>query len=178
MFFLPGIVISVLTFPGVIVHEFAHQLFCRLFGVAIFEVKYFQVDNPVGYVIHEVPSRPSQQLWISIGPFIVNTLLGLIIGFPAAIPVVKFGAGTPFDYVLIYLGVSIAMHAFPSTGDAQSLWRLVANDEKTPWWLKAITVPIVGIILLGAIGSMIWLDLAYGIAVAVWLPDLIVRWCA
>lgn len=29
MFFIPGQLIALVTFPGVIVHELAHQLFCR-----------------------------------------------------------------------------------------------------------------------------------------------------
>jgi hypothetical protein len=30
--FIPGQLIAILTFPGVIVHEAAHQLFCRFFS--------------------------------------------------------------------------------------------------------------------------------------------------
>src|SRR5262245_37083476 len=30
MFFVPGFLISILTFPGVIVHEAAHAFFCRM----------------------------------------------------------------------------------------------------------------------------------------------------
>ncbi|MFY0252915.1 metalloprotease family protein [Chitinophaga sp. 30R24] len=176
MFFIPGLglVISVLTFPGVIVHEFAHQLFCRLYGIAIFEVKYFQVGNPLGYVIHEIPRNPAQQLMISIGPFFVNTLLGLIIAFPAAIPVLQFNAGTPFDYILLYLGISIAMHAFPSLGDAQSMWYTLWHDENSTWWLKALSVPVAGLIMLGTIGSIFWLDLGYGILICTILPKYII----
>ena len=110
---------------------------------------------------------------ISIGPFIINTVLGFIIAFPAALQY-KFNAATPLDYVLLYLGVSIAMHSFPSTGDAQSLWGQVSSDE-TPMLTKILVAPIVGIIYLGALGSFFWLDAIYGVAVAVGLPWLIVR---
>ena len=30
---IPGPIISALTFPGVVVHEFAHETFCKLFKV-------------------------------------------------------------------------------------------------------------------------------------------------
>ncbi|HEY9256455.1 metalloprotease family protein [Chitinophaga sp.] len=176
--FIPGIAITLITFPGVIVHEFAHQLFCRLFGVAIFEVKYFQVANPAGYVIHEIPRNPVHQLMISIGPFFVNTLLGFIIAFPAAIPVVQFESGTLFDYILLYLGISIAMHAFPSIGDAKSMWQILWHGKDTPIWLKILAIPVAGLIMIGALGSFFWLDLAYGIFVAIGLPKLIVVLCA
>jgi hypothetical protein len=74
---------------------------------------------------------------------------------------------------LIYLGVSIAMHAFPSTGDASAIWETL-NDKATPLWLKITGYPIVGIIYLGAIGSFFWLDLIYGVAIAIGLPNLII----
>lgn len=173
-FFIPGILISIATFPGVIVHELAHQLFCRLTRVAVFEVCYFQFKNPVGYVIHEIPNKPSQQIMIGVGPFLVNTILGALISLPAAIPVIKFGTGSPLDYVLIWLGVSIAMHSFPSTGDAKSIWSAVKGSE-TPVLIKVLVAPIVGIIYLCALGSVVWLDLFYGLGVAMLIPNLIIK---
>lgn len=47
-----------LPFPGVMVHELAHQLFCRLMGVPVYEVKYFQFADTCGYVAHEPAERP------------------------------------------------------------------------------------------------------------------------
>ncbi|HXC03211.1 MAG TPA: metalloprotease family protein [Bacteroidia bacterium] len=171
--FIPGFLISMLTFPGVIVHEYAHMLFCRLFRVAIFEVCYIRWGNPAGYVIHEIPRKQWQHILIGVGPFFVNTILGGLIAAPAAIPVIKFGTGTPLDFLLIYLGVSIAMHAFPSTGDAKSMWNAIWK-EKSSLGVKIAVTPIVGIIMLGALGSMMWLDLAYGVGIAVGLPNLII----
>lgn len=171
---IPGIIISILTFPGVIVHELAHQLFCRWYKVSVFKVCYFQFGNPVGYVLHEKPRKKSQQIMISVGPFIINTILGALIAFPAAIPVFQFDQSDPIFYVLIYLGVSIAMHSFPSTGDASVMWDSVMKEDSS-LFLKIVTVPLVGLIYLGALGSFFWLDLVYGIAVAVWLPKLIIH---
>lgn len=170
---IPGIIISIITFPGVIVHEIAHQLFCRLFNLVVFDVCYFRFGNPAGYVVHESPKKPAHEIIIGIGPFIVNTIIGAIISLPAAIPVIKFGAGTPLEYVLIWLGVSIAMHSFPSTGDAESIWDAVKSKD-TNLAIKIITAPIVLLIYAGAIGSIIWLDLVYGIAVSTLIPYLIV----
>lgn len=170
--------ISIICFPGIIVHEFAHQLFCRLYGVAIYKVKYFQVRDTMGYVIHEIPPNPVHHMMISIGPFFVNTILGFIIAFPAAIPVIQFKSGTIFDYILLYLGVSIAMHAFPSIGDAQSIWNVLWKDKNTPRWLRLLCIPIVGIILAGAAGSMLLLHLVYGLFIACVLPLFIVGLCA
>ncbi|TCJ12537.1 DUF3267 domain-containing protein [Flaviaesturariibacter flavus] len=172
--FIPGILITILTFPGVIVHELAHQLFCRLYKVPVFKVVYFQAQNPAGYVLHEVPESRMQSLMISIGPFFLNTLLGALIALPAALPFFKFDNASPVDYVLIYLGVSIAMHAFPSTGDASAIWSRL-REEDTPILLKIVGYPVVGLIYLGALGSFFWLDLLYGAGVAIGLPLLLVN---
>lgn len=171
--FIPGIFISIVTFPGVIVHELAHQLFCRLYKIPVFKVVYFQTQNPVGYVLHEVPNNKWHSLMISIGPFIVNTILGALIAFPAAFPVFTFGTANILDYILIYLGVSIAMHAFPSTGDAAVIWKHI-NEPGTPFLLRIIGYPIVGLIYLGSFGSFFWLDLIYGVSIAIGLPNLII----
>ena len=173
MFFIPGIVITIITFPGVIVHELAHQLFCWIYKVPVFKVVYFQTKNPAGFVLHETPLNKWHSVMISIGPFIVNTVLGAIIALPAALPIFKFNNAEPLDYVLIYLGVSIAMHAFPSTGDANAIWKAV-NEKGTPLWIKLLSYPIVGLIYIGSIGSFFWLDLLYGVGVAIGLPKLII----
>lgn len=179
MFFIPGQLISILTFPGVIIHELAHQIFCKLAKVAVFDVKYFQFKNPAGYVRHEIPTKAYQSALIGIGPFIVNTIVGGLIACPAAIPILKFKSqvNAPelmVNYFLIWLGVSIAMHSFPSTGDAASIWSHVKRAD-TPVIQKIFITPIIGLIYLGAAGSFFWLDLAYGIAVAMAIPNLLIN---
>lgn len=80
MIIIPGFLISLLTFPGVMVHEFAHQLFCRIMRVPVYDVVYFQAKNP----------------------------LTLLLG---------------------WLGVSILMHAFPSTGDAKVMVKAILKNQ-------------------------------------------------
>ena len=171
--FIPGSVISVATFPGVMVHEMAHVLFCRLFRVAVGETCYFRFGTPSGYVLHETPSAPAHHVLIGIGPFVLNSVLGAAIAFPAAIPIMQFGSGTSIDYLVMWFGVSVAMHAFPSTGDAQSIWEAL-KEPATPIALKILGAPVVGLIYAGAVGSIVWLDLAYGFLVAGLLPGLLV----
>jgi hypothetical protein len=161
---IPGFIIAIATFPGVIVHELAHQFFCWLFKVPVFKVCYFRVGTPSGYVIHEHPSSPWVSLLIGVGPLFFNTLVGIIVAFPA---VLAFMAGDDsmawLNGLLAWLGFSIAMHSFPSTGDAATIWGSVMGDGK-PILVKLVGAPIVGLIWLGAAGSFFWLDLIYGFA--------------
>ena len=169
---VPGFLISVLTFPGVIVHELAHQVLCKLTGTPVFKVCYFRLGNPAGFVIHGRPDSVWHHILIGIGPLFVNTLLGLALGLAA------FGLHTDVDHltwpvgVLLWLAVSIAMHSFPSTGDARSIWRSVWSPG-SPVTAKLIGTPLVAIIFLGALGSIFWLDAIYGFGVVVELPKLL-----
>ena len=171
---IPGFLVSLVTFPGVIVHELAHQLFCRWARVAVFDVCYFRLGNPAGYVVHETPRTSFQHVMIGLGPFFVNTILGALIAFPAAVPLIQFNSPQPQDLLLLWLGVSVAMHAFPSTGDAKGIWSALFQ-RTSPWWLKVVGLPIVVLIYIGAIGSFVWLDAIYGLAVALGLPNLLVE---
>jgi hypothetical protein len=172
---IPGILISVLTFPGVIVHEFAHLFFCKLRKVAVFEVCYFRFGNPVGYVIHENTTNFYTTFLISMGPFFVNTILCLLICIPAYFPINFFSVDHPLSYFLMWLGVSIGMHAVPSNQDAKNLYEQAKEKVKENNILALISFPIVGLIYLFNILRFIWADLAYGVAIGVGLPALIFK---
>lgn len=173
MWALIGKLVTLFTFPGIIIHEVAHQFFCRFFRVAILEVCYFRLASPEGYIMHEPPRKPYQCLLIGMGPFFINSLLGILIAFPAVIPVWTFKSESAGDFFLIWLGLSIAMHAFPTTGDAKVIWKAVWS-EGTSLALRLIAIPLVGIIYLGAIGSVVWLDFIYAAAILMYLPNLII----
>jgi len=164
--FIPGFLITWVTFPGVIVHEFAHQLFCHWTGTRVLKVCYFRFGNPAGYVAHERPPTVWRHILIGIGPLFVNTVLGCILGTVAYL---LRDLGQLWFYGLMWLAVSVAMHSFPSTGDAKSIWSAIWA-KGAPLGTKLVGTPLVALIGLGALGSVVWLDLLYGAAVAVWLP--------
>ena len=175
MFFIPGAIISIFTFPGVIVHELAHQLFCYWRRVPVYEVKYFQVNlsGPCGYVVHEYSENPMTNFVITLGPFIVNTFLGLCILFPASI-MDMFGPSPLFTILINWLGISVLMHAFPSIGDAQVFISTILKNKEINIVIRILAAPIVGLIYLGSIGSVFWLDLGYALLIGnYFLPKLI-----
>jgi hypothetical protein len=175
MFFIPGFVISIATFPGVVVHEFAHMLFCRLRGVKVLDVCFFRVGNPAGYVVHERTSEFTSTLLIAVGPFIVNTLLCLFLCLLAFIPYRIFGRKEdPLVLFQLWLGISIGMHAFPSTGDARGLWAHAKEAAQEGSVLAYCSYPLVGFIYLANVLSFFWFDAMYGMAVGIGLPMLVV----
>ena len=177
MFLIPGPLIALLTFPGVIVHEAAHMLFCRLRGVRVREVVFFQMGNPAGYVIHDSTEDFLSTFLICVGPFIVNSLLCLLLCLPAFIPY-KFFDRDEDLWVLfqLWLGISIGMHAFPSRGDAQNLWEAARAKAAEGSVLAYCFYPIVGFIHLANLLSFFWFDAIYGFALGVLLPMQVMDW--
>ena len=84
-----GELIAIATFPGVIVHEAAHFLFCRWLKLAVLDVCFFQVGNPSGYVIYEQGKDFRSAFLVSMGPFFVNTILCVLFCSAAFMPVWK-----------------------------------------------------------------------------------------
>lgn len=172
---IPGFIISALTFPGIIVHELAHQIFCYLCGLKVYEVKYFQFKNPSGYVIHENTDNPGKIFLTAIGPFIFNTLLGSLIILPASIQFFEFKVRNDIlNLIIVWAGFSILMHAFPSAGDATSMVKNILKNKNVGIIPKILSAPFIGLIYIGAIGSVMWLDALYAAAVAMVLPNLLV----
>ena len=158
MLFIPGTLIAILTFPGVIIHEAGHRLFCSLAGVRVYKTCYFRLGNPAGYVIHGPVHSYGAGFLICVAPFIVNTAVALLI-FSIAVNVSSNAVAFP----LYWLGISIGMHAFPSSGDADNLWRY----SKAVWRHNPLAVlgfPAVILIKIAAVLSIIWFDLFYAIA--------------
>jgi len=171
---IPGLLIAIVTFPGVIVHEVAHQLFCRLRGVPVYDVRYFQFNLKVaGYVLHAPPQDFGSTFLISVGPLLVNTLLCLAICFSASIPYRVFGDRTITTYFLLWLGVSIGMHAFPSNVDAKHIWSSAKAEVKKGSVAAVLAFPFVVLVYIANLLSIIWFDALYGFFIGVILPGWI-----
>jgi hypothetical protein len=175
MFFIPGPVIALLTFPGVIVHETGHFFFCRLFRLAVFDVCFFRFGNPAGYVIHERTDNFKALFFVSMGPFFVNTLLCMVFCTAAFLPVWELKTQDPLAYFFYWLGLSIGMHAFPSKDDLSNIWALAPEKAKHGNVLSVISLPLIAILYVLNYARIVWADLGYGIAVGILGPIALFR---
>jgi hypothetical protein len=173
MFLVPGFVVSAVTFPGVIVHEAAHRFFCDLGRVPVYNVCYFRFGNPAGYVVHGPTERLRTNFLIAIGPLIVNTILCAIISFTAITAFIVGDANmSPIFLPLLWLGLSIGMHAFPSKTDVQNFSAAVrASGRGSLVYAGAKAVEYV--IRAANALSVVWFDAVYAVAVAMTLPLLV-----
>src|SRR5437763_1406984 len=167
MFFIPGELIAILTFPGVIVHEAGHLFFCRHFRLAVFDVCFFRVGNPAGYVIHEKTDNFTALFFVSMGPFFANTLLCLVFCSAAFLPVWELQVTDLLAYFFYWLGLSIGMHAFPSSADLNNLWRVAPMHAKRGNLLAMLSLPLIGLLHVLNLLRFVWADLGYGIAVGI-----------
>jgi hypothetical protein len=163
---MPGIIVTLLTFPGVIVHEYAHYKMCEWKEIDVQEVVFFQIGSPAGYVLHEEPSEYADALAISGAPFLLNT--GLAVGLFLLYGGIAFatgssdGTGGILGIVLLWLGVSIGMHAIPSSGDAKVLW-MQAKKHWRASLLGLLGFPIAALIYVANLLSFLWFDLVYAV---------------
>jgi hypothetical protein len=151
------VLISTLTFPGVILHELGHKIFCHLTGVRVIKTCLFRFGNPCGYVKYEMPSRYIQSFFIAVGPLITNTAFALLSYWISNMVELKI------EIALIWLGGSIAMHAFPSSVDGKTLWQDTNRHVKHNF-LVIFAYPFSLIILLASVLRRVLFDLIYAVA--------------
>ncbi|WP_436346011.1 DUF3267 domain-containing protein [Natronorubrum sp. FCH18a] len=181
--YLLSLALVCVTAPGVVVHEFAHKQACDLVGVPVVEVVYFRFGNPPGYVRHHQPRRYRTSFVISVAPFLVNTVVAFVafLGFAWLVTTTGDG-GSPaallgdlstasnqtlaFAALWGWWGLSVGMQAFPSTGDANTLWaRSRAEWRRSP--VVLLGVPVVLVIYLANLLSWLWADVFYALALGV-----------
>lgn len=157
---IPGILISIITFPGIVVHEWAHKKFCDWLKVSVLKVVYFRFGNPAGYVQHEQPIKYNQIFWISIGPLIVNSGITLLLGFLASQVISE-----SFLYdLLVWLALSIGMHSFPSDQDMTHISSASKSALKENGsFLHYFAFPFVWLVWIANVLKFFWFDAAYAV---------------
>ncbi len=173
MIIIPGFLIGLLTFPGIIVHEAAHRLFCDLAGVPVYQVCYFRINGPQGYVIHGPVDSLGANFLISIGPLIVNSLLCAVFSF---VPIVAFKLGlgeTPVVFgFLLWLSISIGMHAFPSGQDVQN-FSMAVQRSGGRGLLFVVAKLFEYVVRFANVLRAVWFDAIYAVGVANILPAVL-----
>ncbi|MCJ7514988.1 MAG: metalloprotease family protein [Dehalococcoidia bacterium] len=153
-----GWLIALITFPGIILHEWAHKFFCDRTKIPVYKTCYFRLGNPAGYVIHGPVDNYGKAFLIATAPFLVNTIVSVISFIIALILPLGLAA-----YILCWLGITVAMHSFPSSQDADNLW----SYSKEGWRrnpLVLLSFPIIGLIKLAGLLRSVWFDLLYAVA--------------
>lgn len=72
----------------------------------------------------------------------------------------------------VWLSFSTALHAFPSSGDADALWKEARNPE-IGFLAKTMLVPVIGLLRLIQLGPRCFLDVLFALAMVGLPPALL-----
>lgn len=111
-----NLAVTALLAPGIVAHEFAHELACRLLGVPVHGSAYLNPFASEAYVDHEPVETFHADAAVALAPLVVNTGLSL-----AAFAGATALAGTALWPLLVWVGGTLALTAFPSHSDTDSL---------------------------------------------------------
>ena len=144
-------ILSYIFCIGVILHESAHVLFSKVFGVPIKKIRYFYVEHT------ETPEKEFFQaggevqlreinsviaaLFLGIAPLIINGILVALIFFYSPIL-----AESPYYAIFIYLGIALGLNAHPSKEDLV-LWLKAFKHSPKRAFFEICLMLILGIIL-------------------------------
>lgn len=169
---LPSIFFSIITFPGIIIHELAYQFFCWVMRVPVVKVKYFQIENPCGYVISDKINSPMAKLVILAGSSICTNILGTALVFQSILSFGAFGFSNDIAQNLltifsIWLGVSIMVHSIPNKHEVANVSQSIFRNDEVSMQVKIFSAPIIGLMYLSRIGAL------YIVFVCIFLPMLV-----
>ena len=166
MFSIPGKIIELLTFPGVILHHWAYQFFCKRANLDVYDVKYFQLDGEsCGYVHHEDPNTFRQAAQIALGPFLVNSLAAFMLGALDMVLAAYTDAPAP-QLILFWVALSFGVHALPGNKDAKQL-KETARTSRTSGHavLPIMVIPFIWLLYLANALRAIWFDFILSLAI-------------
>jgi|APHM01.1.fsa_nt_gi hypothetical protein len=102
--------------PGILAHEGAHLLACRLAGVEVRSHALLDPFAPVAGLEHDRINSFPADFAVAVAPLPVNSLLALV----------AFALATSLDGLVAlpayWLGAVFALTAFPSVGDTRTLF--------------------------------------------------------
>ncbi len=153
---------SLLTFPGIILHEWSHKFFCDRLSVPVQKVCYFRLGDPPGYIIHDKVDNFGKMFLITVAPFLINTAFA----FTIFVLALKMPSRTGVYFALCWLGISAAMHSPPSTQDIENLY-LDARRSQKHSILALLSLPIIWLLKLLKFRDMVWVALLYAIFILI-----------
>jgi hypothetical protein len=164
--YIYGFLFNIVTFPGQIFRVLAYRFMCDLLKVKVYEVDYFK-----GNLVHGPVANLRKAFLISIAPLFLNTLLCVVLTFPAVFPFLIEDSTVMWPIFLAWLGLSLGVHAFPQRKVIESFIDSV-DGAPSRGVFYALCRTFGYIMTFVNFLRHFWFDLIYAIAVAVALPFL------
>jgi hypothetical protein len=160
-------VVSLLTLPGVVLHELAHQFVAEVFDLEVREVDY------TSHVVHEAPRTLTQAVLVATAPLAVNTAFAVAAVFLAlgGVPADPASLALTWPHaVAVFLAFALLFRAMPSTRDVRNVFtaarRLFGWRRPHVVVLFVLLVPVLlplylGLRLADATGTRVVVDCCF-----------------
>lgn len=145
-----NLLITAAVGPGILTHEYAHYLGCRLLGVEVRSPPALRPLSEDAVLEHEPVDSFLVDFPIAVAPLAGNSLLAAG-AFWASHAVIG-----PFQWVLLWLGICFGFTALPSAADTDSLFRTARELPTvlrplgyllaTPLWAGTRSVAVAGVL--------------------------------
>jgi hypothetical protein len=113
---------------------------------------------------------------VAVAPFFVSTATALAASLLTSLFAVSPTAAEFRDLVVLigaWLSFSMALHAFPSSGDGDALWKDVSSPDVS-FFSKLLLAPVVGLIRLCQTGGAVWFHALFAVGVVTLPPVMLV----
>ena len=171
MMFIPGPLITFLTFPGVVMHEIAHRFMCDILHIAVYDINYFSIgDTQAGYVYHQKTDNIAHDFLIGFAPLFINTFFCILFTLPYSSSVHITGDGiSNYSHMFLYwIGMSIGANAFPSNQDVQNI--LLMTEKNNTFFIVPLLCYLIQ--FLNYL-RFFWINFIYAFVISFILPYLI-----
>ena len=137
--------IIIMTYPGTIVHKIVHRFFCDIAKIPVYDINYLGLEAAEMSTKYEEVKGLQNSFLISIGPFIVNSLLCALLAMPYIFSEAILNIETtPTVFgIVAWIGVAIGMNAFPSKRDTDSFLNEIQTSKKGVLFLIALPFAVI-----------------------------------
>lgn len=116
--------VTLLLAPGLIAHEYAHYIACRILGVPTHRSPSVNLIGGVAYVDHARIESFGSELLVAVAPFVLNSCLAVLaFCFAAVLPAV-------LTEIVVWIGVCLSLTAVPSDSDTARLFEAADSLSK------------------------------------------------
>ncbi len=161
-----GIILRIITFPGVLLNTYVCYLTCKMLGIKVKEINYGVMLFGMAVKI-EPPEMYIRLFALIFWPYLIMTAAAL----PFCYLALYFHQGWGFVFFL-WLAVSMAANAFPHLEMANLLWKngFIALKQKN--YIAILGFPLVIIIYGLAVAKTLWIDVLYALLLMVIVEDI------
>lgn len=120
-------IVKFICFPGSLVKGFLEHLFCRILGIPVEFSDYLERNELAGHCEHMLAEKHS--FAICFWPHIIMLILGTVVAFPSAVNIFYLGTTDPLSIILLYIGITFLVSAFPLVEDALKMWSDIFDGD-------------------------------------------------